>query len=75
MLGDQTLFIRGDEAEAAWNVIDPIEQAWSASKTPPENYSPGSWGPKKAMQLIENDGRRWTHSNGGEIEPIVACSI
>ena len=29
MVGDQTLFIRGDEAEAAWAVIDPIEQHWA----------------------------------------------
>ena len=28
MVGDQTLFIRGDEAEAAWQVIDPVEQGW-----------------------------------------------
>jgi len=75
MTGDQTLFIRGDEAEAAWAVIDPIEQAWAASKASPEGYSPGSWGPRKAQQLIEMDGRRWTHSNGGQIEPIVACSL
>ncbi len=32
MVGDQTLFIRGDEAEAAWAVIDPIEKAWQESK-------------------------------------------
>ena len=62
MVGDQTLFIRGDEAEAAWAVIDPIEQAWAQSKTPPQEYAPGSWGPKPAMDLIEMDGRRWLHS-------------
>jgi len=74
MLGDQTLFIRGDEAEAAWAVIDPIEQGWAQSKTPPDTYAPGTWGPKKAMDLIELDGRRWTHS-GEEAEPIIACSL
>jgi len=75
IVGDQTLFIRGDEAEAAWAVIDPIEQAWSESKTPPEPYAPGSWGPKKAQQLIEMDGRRWMHSVDWEAEPIIACSL
>ena len=34
MIGDQTLFIRGDEAEAAWAVIDPIEKGWARVKTP-----------------------------------------
>jgi glucose-6-phosphate 1-dehydrogenase len=72
--GDQTLFIRGDEAEAAWAVIDPIEKAWAASKTPPEQYAPNSWGPAAASSLIEDDGRRWLHSRD-EDEPIVACSI
>jgi glucose-6-phosphate 1-dehydrogenase len=75
MVGDQTLFIRGDEAEAAWAVIDPIEKGWEKSKTAPEQYKPGSWGPKRAMDLIELDGRRWLHSGDGEPEPIIACSL
>lgn len=75
MAGDQTLFIRGDEAEAAWAVIDPIEQGWAESGTPPQEYAPGTWGPKKAMELIELDGRRWLHAADGEAEPIIACSI
>jgi glucose-6-phosphate 1-dehydrogenase len=74
MLGDQTLFIRGDEVEAAWAVIDPIEKGWAESKTPPDTYAPGTWGPKGAFDLIELDGRRWTHA--GEVaEPIIACSL
>jgi glucose-6-phosphate 1-dehydrogenase len=75
MTGDQTLFIRGDEAEAAWAVIDPIEKGWGESKVAPEEYGPGSWGPKRAMELIEHDGRRWLHSNGGEPDPIIACAL
>jgi len=73
--GDQTLFIRGDEAEAAWAVLDPIEQGWAASKAPPAEYAPGTWGPKRAMDLIEHDGRRWLHAKNGTPEPIVACSL
>lgn len=75
MLGDQTLFIRGDEAEAAWAVIDPIEKAWAAARTTPQGYAPGSWGPKKAMDLIELDGRRWLHALNGDEEPVVACAL
>jgi glucose-6-phosphate 1-dehydrogenase len=74
MLGDQTLFIRADEAEAAWAVIDPIEKGWADSKSPPRPYAPGSWGPREAMDLIEQDGRRWLHGNGAE-EPVIACSL
>ena len=74
MTGDQTLFIRGDEAEAAWSVIDPVEQAWAASDKKPDPYEPGSWGPKSASKLIEEDGRSWQQSTGA-IEPIIACSL
>ena len=75
MTGDQTLFIRGDEAEAAWAVIDPIEKGWVKSKTEPHEYAPGTWGPKRANELIEHDGRRWLQSANGQPEPIVACSL
>jgi glucose-6-phosphate 1-dehydrogenase len=75
MVGDQTLFIRGDEAEAAWAVVDPIEQGWTRSKQDPEEHTPGTWGPRRAMDLIEMDGRRWMHSADGEPEPIIACSL
>jgi glucose-6-phosphate 1-dehydrogenase len=75
MVGDQTLFIRGDETEAAWAIIDPIEQAWAQSHHPPMGYLPGTWGPKAAMELIELDGRRWLRSVHAEPEPIIACSL
>ena len=75
MTGDQTLFIRGDEAEAAWAVIDPIEQGWRQSKMPPQEYAPQSWGPKGAFELIEQDARRWLHDKDGTPEPIVACRL
>jgi len=75
MLGDQTLFIRGDEVEAAWNIIDPIEQGWLESKLAPQQYKPGSWGPQRSMDLIELDGRRWFQTDSGQPEPIVACSL
>ncbi|MFI5379323.1 MAG: glucose-6-phosphate dehydrogenase [Tepidisphaerales bacterium] len=74
MAGDQTLFIRADEAEAAWQVIDPIETTWAQSSRAPADYAPGSWGPPQALDLIERDGRRWLHSTG-EAEPIIACSV
>ena len=76
MTGDQTLFIRGDEAEAAWAVIDPIEQGLAQSKRRPDEYTPGSWGPRRAMDLIELDGRRWLQgADGAETEPIIACAL
>jgi glucose-6-phosphate 1-dehydrogenase len=60
MRGDATLFDRGDSVEAAWMLIDPILDVWSAAKTAtvPE-YPSGSWGPKESDQLLERDARQW----------------
>jgi glucose-6-phosphate 1-dehydrogenase len=60
MLGDSTLFTRGDEVETAWALLAPILDAWEdtpASDFP--NYPAGTWGPEAAHTLIEEDGRRW----------------
>ena len=57
--GDQTLFMRRDEVETAWQWIDPILAAWAKSGEPPRPYPAGSWGPSSAVALIEREGRTW----------------
>jgi glucose-6-phosphate 1-dehydrogenase len=57
--GNQTLFMRGDEVEAAWAWADPIIEAWDAKSTKPQPYDPGSSGPEDALMLMHRDGRRW----------------
>ncbi|OYX08973.1 MAG: glucose-6-phosphate dehydrogenase [Rhizobiales bacterium 32-66-8] len=57
--GNQTLFMRRDEVEAAWQWIDPILDAWRASRDMPRPYTAGTWGPSAAIALIERDGRTW----------------
>jgi glucose-6-phosphate 1-dehydrogenase len=58
--GDATLFDRGDSVEAAWSLVDPILDVWSAAKTAGVPvYSSGTWGPKESDQLLERDGRQW----------------
>jgi glucose-6-phosphate 1-dehydrogenase len=57
--GNQTLFMRRDEVEAAWRWIDPITDAWERSTDGPKGYKPGTWGPSAAIALIERDGRTW----------------
>jgi len=61
--GNQTLFMRRDEVEAAWRWIDPILEAWSIDADPPRPYTSGTWGPSAAIALIERDGRTW-HEDG-----------
>lgn len=57
--GDQTLFMRRDEVEAAWAWIDPITEAWERLQEAPKGYGAGAWGPSAAVALIERDGRTW----------------
>jgi glucose-6-phosphate 1-dehydrogenase len=58
MVGDPTLFIRTDEVEQAWRIVDPILEAW-ADDAPLARYQAGTWGPAEADGLIEVDGRQW----------------
>jgi len=57
--GNQTLFMRGDEVEAAWAWTDPIIQGWEARNDVPKTYDAGSAGPEDAMMLLHRDNRRW----------------
>lgn len=57
--GNQTLFMRGDEVEAAWAWTDPIIAAWEDAQSRPEPYDPGSSGPDEALRLLHRDNRRW----------------
>jgi len=57
--GDATLFMRADQVEAAWSVVDPVLQAWQDPDEPPALYPAGSWGPDGAMELLRRDGRAW----------------
>jgi glucose-6-phosphate 1-dehydrogenase len=60
ILGDATLFMRADQVEAAWRLLQPILEAWQDNPAPDfPNYSAGSWGPESAEALIAHDGRNW----------------
>ena len=60
--GNQTLFMRRDEVEAAWKWIDPILQGWEENRQEPQAYTAGTWGPSGSIALIERDGRTWHES-------------
>jgi glucose-6-phosphate 1-dehydrogenase len=60
MLGDQTLFMRADQVEEAWDLVMPILNSWQtrSSQNFP-NYSADSWGPEVAEALVAKDGFHW----------------
>lgn len=60
MQGDATLFTRGDEVEAQWRLITPIEEVWANEGAPKlTEYPAGTDGPTAADQLLARNGHRW----------------
>jgi glucose-6-phosphate 1-dehydrogenase len=57
--GQLTLFMRGDELEAAWEWVEPILNHWEQEEIEPIPYSSGTWGPAAASALIGRDGLQW----------------
>ncbi len=57
--GDRSLFIRFDEVEWAWRVVDPILKNWTVEREYIPTYPAGSWGPAEANRLFDNDDQTW----------------
>jgi glucose-6-phosphate 1-dehydrogenase len=57
--GDQMLFNRSDELESSWKLITHILKKWENEKGEIQIYKQGTWGSRKADDLIERDGRKW----------------
>ncbi|MBL9216366.1 MAG: glucose-6-phosphate dehydrogenase [Opitutaceae bacterium] len=60
MIGDGTLFIRGDETERSWQLCTPVLAHWQEQgRTGLDTYASGSWGPKSADALLAANGDAW----------------
>ncbi|MER2492962.1 glucose-6-phosphate dehydrogenase [Catenovulum sediminis] len=59
LLGNQSLFVRRDEVEAAWSWVDGIFQAWEETNDKPKPYPAGTWGPEASALLMAKDEREW----------------
>jgi glucose-6-phosphate 1-dehydrogenase len=57
--GNQSLFVRRDEVEQAWQWADGIIDAWQSTNEKPKPYAAGSWGPVSSISLIARDDRQW----------------
>jgi glucose-6-phosphate 1-dehydrogenase len=62
MQGDPSLFLRIDEVEAAWRVVDPILKVWAMERDFINGYQAGSWGPRGTYRLFDRDDQFWRHS-------------
>jgi glucose-6-phosphate 1-dehydrogenase len=60
MIGDGTLFIRGDEAETSWKLYTPVLEFWQKQgRAGMEDYVAGSWGPAGANELLAKNHHVW----------------
>jgi glucose-6-phosphate 1-dehydrogenase len=58
--GDAALFMRSDEIERAWEIMDPLIAAAERGGAPPcDDYPVGSDGPKCADDFLARTGRTW----------------
>jgi glucose-6-phosphate 1-dehydrogenase len=57
--GDVTNFIRFDEVEWAWRVVDPILRFWEQERDFIHSYAAGGWGPEEANRLFEGEDQMW----------------
>jgi len=60
MVGDGTLFIRGDEAETSWRLCTPLLEHWAANgREGMDSYPSGGWGPPSAEALLAENNHHW----------------
>ena len=70
---NQSLFLRMDEVEWAWRVVDPIIKDWAADRRPIPQYEAGSKGPKGTYKLFDRPDQFWRYSlekGGADVEPF-----
>ena len=62
LLGDRTLFLRADEVIKAWEIVEPVQQAFADPDFPLYPYSAGTYGPKESNRLLQASGCSWHNS-------------
>jgi glucose-6-phosphate 1-dehydrogenase len=60
--GDRSLFLRFDEVEHAWCVVEPILQTWAIERDYIATYPAGSWGPEDSRRLFDKEAQSWRSS-------------
>ena len=68
MSGDRSLFLRFDEVENAWRIVDPVIRYWKGLKGPVAEYVAGSWGPAESRRLFDKESQHWRHELNPETD-------
>ena len=59
ILGDRSLFLRADEVDLAWQVVDPVIKKWAEKKQSITTYSPNTWGPEEVSRIFDDPKHQW----------------
>lgn len=62
IIGDRTLFLRADEVIKAWEIVEPVQNAFQDSSFPLYPYAAGTYGPKESNKLLQQTGHYWHNS-------------
>lgn len=65
--GDHSLFLRWDEVEYAWHVVEPVLNAWGRPLDEIDSYRAGSWGSKNSRRLFHRQDLRWRHNTSCQV--------
>lgn len=76
MVGDSTLYIRGDALEATWKFVQPLLDFWEKNADAPlQGYPAGSWGPENADDLIEGQNLTWRYPCKNLSDDGIYCEL
>jgi glucose-6-phosphate 1-dehydrogenase len=76
MMGDATLYTRGDGLEAAWCFVQPIIDFWKHNPNAPlYGYPAGTWGPECADKLVEGENQTWRYPCKNLADDGVYCEL
>ncbi|MDA0691431.1 MAG: glucose-6-phosphate dehydrogenase [Nitrospinae bacterium] len=76
MLGDSTLYARGDAVEACWRFVDPILQEWQNNpELKVHGYPAGTWGPREANALFHEHGVEWRYPCKNLVDDGLVCEF
>jgi glucose-6-phosphate 1-dehydrogenase len=59
---EKTLFATSDEVLASWRIIENVIHEWAKNGNDLQPYATGSWGPEKAVEMIESVNQHWPYS-------------
>lgn len=76
MVGDSTLYIRGDALEATWKFVQPLLDFWEKNPDAPlHGYPAGTWGPDSADNLIEGNNLTWRYPCKNLSDDGIYCEL